>query len=169
MDWAKKILMAIILLCLLAGCKAEIAGPVPDYTDAPDYTSPHRRIPQSEHSLTGVISDVHLEVLKNSERLHIGDRSENTNDSLPAYEIAYTGTALLIRVYAQIVQNELWQDKLENFANQSPLIEAMTWKMGKDDLYAEFALELKEPILYRTWYYVNASFFTIEFTAKPKN
>lgn len=164
-----RILLLMILLTLVTACQAEIAGPIPNYIEDPVYTSPHRRIPQSEHSLSGVISDVHLEVGKNSELLHIGNQDITDNSSLPAYEIAYSEKNMFIRVYARNVQSKLWQGKLEKYAGQSPLVEAMSWEMGENNLFTEFHLELREPIRYRTWYYVNTGFFTIEFTARHEN
>lgn len=169
MGMGKRVLLILVLLCFAAGCQAEIAGPIPDYHGQQTYTSPHRRIPQSEHSLTGVISDVHLEILKSSERLHIGNRSDSNNNSLPAFEITCSEEELRVRVYARHVQSSLWQDKLKDFASQSQLVSAMSWHKEADKLYTEYILKLNQPVQYRSWYYVDACFFTIEFTAKTTN
>jgi hypothetical protein len=159
----KKIYL-LLLLILVLGCQADIAGPMPEYSNQGQHISSHRRIPQSVHGRTGVISDLVLETLRGSERLHIGNRQDDSNESLPAYELSYTREQMIIKVYALSVLHQRWAENLEGFAAQSQLIHSISWQMAEEDLYLELTLEFSQPVVYRSWYYVNASFFTIEIT-----
>lgn len=161
------------LLIYTSGCSqpASIAGPLPNYTDKATYVSSHRRPPQSVHGRTGVVSDIRWQKTRqHSEQLHIGDWSSRDNSSLPAYKLFFCPEeqVLTIRAFAVHSTPLIWQEKFKDYIQQSLLIEAIHWQQAEDELYIELVITFTQPVLYRSWYYTNTCYFTVEISAAPQ-
>jgi hypothetical protein len=167
------LLFVCTLLVYTSGCSqpASVAGPLPDYTDKPIFVSSHRRAPQSVHGRTGVVSDVRWQKTRQkSEQLHIGDWNSRDNSGLPPYKLFFCPAeqVLTIRIFAVHSTPLIWQEKFDEYIRQSLLIEAITWQQAEDELYLELVLTFTQPVLYRSWYYTNTCYFTVEISAAPQ-
>ncbi|MTI95331.1 MAG: hypothetical protein FH749_07560 [Firmicutes bacterium] len=166
-DIGKFIIIVLVCICqLLSGCNGnngQMVGPLPEFSTDTNYTSSHRRIPTSTHGRVGRVDDFRWEQTRNSnEFIHIGDFKATDNASLPAYKIRYSQDKMAIQIYAQACAQKEWDQKLAEYALGSPLIGIITCSFSPDELYFEFIIEFTSPVRYRTWYYQDQGYFTIE-------